>query len=89
MRCAQQIDLPVGDQSGIAWIGQHRIQRLDQPEAPIGLRAAAAPRRHWTHPRPRSRFDFAPIEAWKLNSFCVHFGISEVLSAVWLEHLQH
>ena len=52
----QQVDLRMGDQLRIARIGQRRIQRVDEPESPIGL----AQEHH-----PAIAGDLAP---WKLAS---------------------
>ena len=68
---AQQIELPVGDEVRVPRIGDHRIERADQAQPAIHL-----PQHH--HPAiagdiaaRETRFDFAAIEAWKMEQFGV------------------
>lgn len=69
----QQIDLLLGDQLRVAWVGQGGIQRAGQAQASIGR----AQKHHATVagdiPALETRLDFAPIEAWKLKQFVVPF----------------
>ena len=64
---AQEIDLAMGDQSGVARIGQRSIYCTGETESPVSL-----PQKHQpavaTHiATAKICFDFAAIEAWKIQ----------------------
>ena len=59
----------MGDQRGIARIGQNRIKGFDQAEPPIGLPQQQNAAVAGNLASVKVRFNFATIKAWKTEFF--------------------
>ena len=64
---AQQIDLAVGDQIGVARIVEHGVQSASEAQPPVGLPQEHQPAIAADVAPGETGFDFTTIKAWKIQ----------------------